>query len=354
MRHATTSAEAMQQDGTGGESEMRARLVVASLVVASLVVASLIAWAILPVPGALAQGTYPDQPIRYLLHVAPGGATDVMARKLGIGVEKILGKPVVVENKPGGRGAQQMFELTRAKPDGYTIASVTSSHIGAFNQTLKQFNVASVDWIANLVEEPYLFVVPSDSPIKSMKDLADAIRAKPGFVVAGFVRGSGSHFAWEMYAKAAGLPKTNVNWVPYDSVGDAVTAVLGHHGQVTIAYLDLVKDHVEARNLRVIGVMTAKRMSKLPDVPTLREQGFDVDTSWQQFRGIIGPKGMPEAIKQKLYDAAAQVIRSDDMQKYINEASLEVDLMNPAEFTAYARKQDQLTKEWMQTLNLVR
>ena len=63
---------------------------------------------------------------------------------------------------------------------------------------------------------------------------------------------------------------------------------------------------------------------------------------------------MPEAIKQKLYETAAQVIRSDDMQRYINEASLEVDLMNPAEFTAYARKQDQLTKEWMQTLNLVR
>jgi putative tricarboxylic transport membrane protein len=359
MRRATTSAEAMQaqamqQDGTGGESEMRARSVVASLIAASLVVALLIAWAILPVPGALAQGSYPEQPIRYLLHVSPGGATDVMARKLGIGLEKILGKPVVVENKPGGRGAQQMFELMRAKPDGYTIASVTSSHVGAFNQTLKQFNVASVDWIANLVEEPYLFVVPSDSPIKSMKDLADAIRAKPGFVVAGFVRGSGSHFAWEMYAKAAGLPKTNINWVPYDSVGDAVTAALGHHGQVTIAYLDLVKDHVEAHNLRVIGVMTAKRMSKLPDVPTLREQGFDVDTSWQQFRGIIGPKGTPDGIKQKLADAAAQVIRSDDMQKYINEASLELDLMNPAEFTAYARKQDQLTKEWMQTLNLVR
>jgi tripartite-type tricarboxylate transporter receptor subunit TctC len=359
MRRATTTAEAMQaqamqQDGTGGESEMRARSVVASLIAASLVVALLIAWAILPVPGALAQGSYPEQPIRYLLHVSPGGATDVMARKLGIGLEKILGKPVVVENKPGGRGAQQMFELMRAKPDGYTIASVTSSHVGAFNQTLKQFNVASVDWIANLVEEPYLFVVPSDSPIKSMKDLADAIRAKPGFVVAGFVRGSGSHFAWEMYAKAAGLPKTNINWVPYDSVGDAVTAVLGHHGQVTIAYLDLVKDHVEAHNLRVIGVMTAKRMSKLPDVPTLREQGFDVDTSWQQFRGIIGPKGTPDGIKQKLADAAAQVIRSDDMQKYINEASLELDLMNPAEFTAYARKQDQLTKEWMQTLNLVR
>jgi len=314
----------------------------------------LIVSAVMPTFSVWAQGAHPEQPIRYLLHVSPGGATDVMARKLAVGLERILGKPVIVENKAGGRGAQQMFELGRARPDGYTIGSVTSSHIGAFNQTLKQFNVDSVEWIANLVEEPYLFVVPKDSPIKSMKDMADAIRMKPGFVVAGFVRGSGSHLAWEMYAKAAGFPKANINWVPYDSVGDAVTAVLGRHAQATIAYLDLVKDHVEAGSLRVIGVMTDRRMAQLPSVPTLREQSYDVNTSWQQFRGIIGPKGMPAAIKEKLANAAAAVINTDDMKKYIDEASLEVDLKNPAEFAAYARKQDQLTKEWMQTLGLVR
>jgi tripartite-type tricarboxylate transporter receptor subunit TctC len=318
------------------------------------ILAALIVSAIMPATSSWAQAAYPEQPIRYLLHVSPGGATDVMARKLAVGLEKILGKPIIVENKAGGRGAQQMVELTRSKPDGYTIGAVTSSHIGAFNQTLKQFNVDSVEWITDLVEEPYIFVVPKDSPIKSMKDMADAIRMKPGFVVAGFVRGSGSHFAWEMYAKAAGLPKANINWVPYDSVGDAVTAVLGHHAQATIAYLDLVKDHVEAGNLRVIGVMTDRRMAQLPDVPTLHEQGFDVDTSWQQFRGIIGPKGMPDAIKAKLASAAAAVINTDDMKKYIDDASLEVDLKNPAEFTAYAKKQDQLTKEWMRTLGLVR
>jgi len=323
---------------------MTARSFFASLIVAAVMAAS-VAWA---------QGAYPEQPIRYVLHVSPGGATDVMARKLAVGLEKVLGKPVIVENKAGGRGAQQMFELARAKPDGYTIGAVTSTHIGAFNQTLKQFNIDSVEWITNLVEEPYLFVVPNDSPIKSMKDMAEAIRSKPGFVVAGFVRGSGSHFAWEMYGKAAGLPKANINWVPYDSVGDAVTAVLGKHGQATIAYLDLVKDHVEAGNLRVIGVMTDKRMAQLPNVPTLREQGYDVDTSWQQFRGIIGPKGMPAAVKDKLAKAVAAVMASDDMKKYIDEASLVVDIKNPAEFTAYAMKQDQLTKEWMRTLNLVR
>jgi tripartite-type tricarboxylate transporter receptor subunit TctC len=261
---------------------------------------------------------------------------------------------VIVENRAGGRGATQMVELTGAKPDGHTIGAVTASHIGAFNQTLKQFNVDSIDWITGLVQEPYLFVVHAASPIKGMKDLEKAIKEKPGFVVSGFVRGSGSHFAWEMLAKAAGLPRQNVNWVPYDSVGDAVTAVLGRHGQATIAYLDLIKDHVAAGNLRVIGTMTDKRLDALAEVPTLREQGFDVDTSWQQFRGIIAPKGVPEAVKTRLAAAAADVMRGEDMQKYVREASLVVDLMKPAEFTAYAHRQDRITKEWMRTLGLTR
>lgn len=315
----------------------------------------LAALAAFALPGmATAQGTFPDKPIRYVLHVSPGGATDVMARKLAIGMEKALGKSVIVENKAGGRGASQMVELTTAKPDGYTIGAVTSSHIGAFNQTLKQFNVDSVDWIAGLVTEPFLFVVQKDNPIKDMKGLAEAIKAKPGFVVSGFTRGAGSHFAWEMFAKAAGTPTKNVNWVPYDSVAAAVTSVLGKHGQTTVAYLDLVKDHVTAGNIRVIGVMTEQRMSQLPQVPTLAEQGFPVDSAWQQFRGMIGPKGIPDAIKARLMDAVTQSMATPEMKKYIAEASLTLALMKPADVTAYAKKQDAITKEWMKTLGLLK
>ena len=303
---------------------------------------------------AWAQVTYPERQIRYVLHVSPGGATDVMARQLAAGLEKEFGKSVIVENKPGGNGATQLVELTAAKPDGYTIGAVTSSHIGAFNQTLKRYSVDSIDWIVELVEEPYMFVVHKDSPIKTMTDLAEAIKAKPGFVVSGFTRGAGSHFAWEIYAQAAGVPRKNVNWVPYDSVAAAVTAVLGKHGEVTVAYLDLVKDHVTAGNLRVIGTMTAKRMPQLPDVPTLGEQGFKVDTTWQQFRGVIGPKGMPDEIKRRIAEAVVKVMATPEMQKYVKGASLVVNTMGPAEFTAYAKAQDVTTKKWMQQLEITK
>ena len=303
---------------------------------------------------AAAQGQDPERPIRYVLHVSPGGATDVMARKLSIGLEKVLGKSVVVENKPGGRGAAQMVELTAAKPDGYTIGAVTSSHIGAFNQTLKQFSIDSLDWIVGLVEEPYLYVVHKDNAIADMKGLAAAIKAKPGFVVSGFTRGAGSHLAWEMFAKSADLPRRNVNWVPYDSVNDAVTAVLGKHGQTTVAYLDLVKDHVTAGNIRVIGVTTAKRLPQLPNVATLGEQGFEVETSWQQFRGMVGPKGLPDAIKARLTEAVMQVMATPEIKSYVADASLVPLPMKPAEFTAYAKKQDEITKQWLKTLELTK
>ena len=304
--------------------------------------------------GAMAQ-TYPEKPVSYVLHVSPGGATDIMARRLAIELEKDLGQTFVVEIMPGGRGAAQLAKVTSAKPDGYTIGAVTSTHIGAMNQTLKQYSVDSVDWIARLATEPYLVVVPADSPIQTMADLVKQATAEPGsLVMAGFVRGSGGHFAWEIMAKAANLPSENVRWVPYDSVGDAVTATLGHHAGAAVAYVDLVKTHVEAGSLRVIGVMADQRVAQFPDVPTLAEQGIPADTSWTQMRGIIGPKGMPDDVKAAIAAAVEKALKTPDMLTYLEESSLNNGFMGPAEFTAQATKEDGITKALMKELGLTR
>lgn len=313
---------------------------------------SAIAFLLVPIT---ARAEYPEEPISYVLHVSPAGATDVMARRLTSELEKIMGATFVVENKAGGRGAAQLADLSSATPDGYTIGSVTSTHIGAMNQTLKQYSVDSFDWVARLVNEPFLVVVRNDSAIKSMKDLVETANTRPGEVVmAGFVRGSAGHFAWEIMAQAAGLESRKVRWVPYDSVGDAVTAAVGGHAETAIAYVDLVRTHVESGSLRVIGVMADSRVPQFPDVPTLKEQGYEADTSWQQMRGIIGPKGMPADVKAKLADAVQQAMVTPGMKAYIEEAALVPAFMGPEPFTAYARQQDELTKKWMETLNLTR
>jgi len=297
-----------------------------------------------------------DQPVvRYLLHVSPGGATDVMARALANELQKQTGQTFVVENRPGGRGASQLAEIKRAPADGTTIGAVTNTHIAAFNQTLRTYNVDSFDWIAKLVYEPYVFVVRADSPIRSMADLVGTVKTGSSkLVVAGFVRGSGSHVAWEMFMQAASLPSDSVNWVPYDSVGDGVTAVLGGHGAVTIAYVDLVKDYVTAGQLRVIGVMADKRLPELADVPTMQEQGIAVADSWEQWRGVIGPKGMPDAVKQRLADQIEKALHSPALQQYINNSSLVVDFKGPADFTKFAHEQNTVTIGWLKRLGMMK
>jgi len=311
--------------------------------------------AVLIAATASAQADYPDRTIRDVLHVSPGGGTDVMARKLGNALQAVLGQTLVIDNRAGGRGASQMAELRMAKPDGYTIGSVTNTHIATFHQTLRQYTIDSVDWIAKLVVEPYLIVVRSDSPIKSLRDLVDTIKAQPGgTVIAGFTRGSGSHIAWEMLMNAAGVPADAANWVPYDSVADGVTAVLGGHGLATVAYVDLVRDNVEAGKLRVIGVMADKPLAQFPNVPTFKDQGFNVPSAWQQWRGIIGPKGIPEPIKLKLADAIKTALATPEMQAYLKSGSLDDSYLGPKDFTAFAHEQDTLTIEWLKKLGMMK
>ena len=302
-----------------------------------------------------AKAEYPDHPIRYVLHVSAGGATDVMARKLGTELQKVLGQPFVIENRPGGRGASQMVELTRAAPDGYTIGAVTNSHLAAFNQTLKQYNVDSLTWIAKLVYEPFVFVVRTDSNINDMQGLLKAIKEQPGkIVIAGFQRGSASHIAWEMLMHSANLPSNSVNWVPYDSVRAGVVAVLGGHGLATVAYAGLVKDQVAAGNMRVIGVMADKRIAQLPDVKTLSEQGIDVPTGWTQWRGVVGPKNMPDDVKNKLAQAIEKVMNSDEMKTFVKNDSLVANVEGPAEFTKFVTEQDKITVDWLKQLNFTK
>lgn len=299
---------------------------------------------------ATAHAAFPDHPIRYVVHVSPGGATDVMARKLSSVLQKELKVPVVVENRPGGRGAAEMAELTHARPDGYTIGAVTSSHLAEFHLTLRQYNVHSVTWLARLVTEPYVFVVQADSPIHSMKELAAAIKAKPGMVVAGFQKGSGANIAWEMFMASARLPSSDVNWVPYNSVGSGVTAVVGDHGEATVAYYGLVKDQVAAGHLRIIGALSARRLSELPNVPTLAEQGFDAPTGWDQWRGVVLPNGVPPAVQAKWVEALRQAMQSPEMKEFMKNESLDYDFAGPAKFTAYVHQQDALTAQWLKRL----
>lgn len=291
---------------------------------------------------------WPKGDIRYILHVEPGGATDVMARRLAEGLQQELGVNVIVENRSGGSGARQVAQLQRARPDGQTIGSVTASHLGMFQQT-GQFNIDSVEWACGLVLDPYLIAVRTDSEIESLPDLVSTAKEQPGSLsIAGFGENSGGEVAWMMFVEAAGLDEGAINWVPYNSVGDGVVATLGGHNQLVIAYPGLVRQHVEAGTLRVIGVMTDERLEMLPDAPTYSEAGFEVNTNWQQFRGVIMPPETPVELQTAVCNVVEKVMETPEMKKYIADSELVPGYMPPEDFRTFVDSQNELTTKWTQ------
>ena len=309
--------------------------------------------AALAASGAIAQD-FPSEPIRFILHAGVGGGTDTMARQLAAGVEEQFGWTVVVENRGGGSTANQLAILTRAEPDGHTIGSVTASGIGVWNRTLKQYGVDKVDWVVGVVQEPYFLVVNADAPYNTLAEFVEYAKANAGkFSVAVTIgRGSSSHIMWEIFAEETGLPANAANIVVFDSMADSITQLLGGHIDVAIAFSDTSAEQIEAGNLKALAVFAPTRISVLPDVPTAKEAGFDVFAGWQQFRGIIAPKGTPLEIRQKLADAFIAAARGERFQKYLKDSGLAEGIMGPEEFTAFAEEQDAVTKKWLTQLGL--
>lgn len=298
---------------------------------------------------AMAQD-WPQADLRYVLHVNPGGATDVMARRLADGLQQRLGRNVVVENHGGGSGARQMAQLQLARDLNHTIGSVTASHLGMFQQT-GEFSIDSIEWACNLVLDPYLLAVRADSAIQSLQDLVDRAKAQPrSLSIAGFGEGSGGQIAWLMFEEAAGL-SDEINWVPYNSVGDGVVAALGGHNDVVIAYIGLVRQHVEAGTMRVLGIHAEGRSDALGDVPTYAEAGFPVDNTWQQFRGVIMPAGAPRAAQDALCAHVEAVLETEEMANYIAESELVPGYMGPDAFRAFAAAQNEATLRWTAILD---
>jgi tripartite-type tricarboxylate transporter receptor subunit TctC len=315
---------------------------VAVAAVLSIVFASLIS----------AQGKFPTKPITIISHTAAGSPTDLMARQLGKAAEPLLGQTVVVENKPGGGGAMQTAALLSSPADGYTLAAVTPTQIGSWESTLKgKFNIDQFSWIARVEIDPYIIVVQAGSPWKTLKDLVEYGKKNPNKLKVGGYgsTGSGHNVAFTIFSQAAGIKTV---WMPYEGTNAAVTALLGGHIDVANSNPGQVTQHVEAGKLRILGVMTPKRLKGLPDVPTYAEAGFPVEEGWVQFRGIFGRKGIPQPIQTQLSDVFLKAIKSATFQNYMKNAQMEDGSMGTEEFTAFAKQQGALTAKWYQELGI--
>jgi tripartite-type tricarboxylate transporter receptor subunit TctC len=281
---------------------------------------------------------WPTQPIKLLLPVAPGGSADASARLIQAPLSKILGQPVIIENKPGGMGTISTEAVVRAKPDGYTFGIVFTAH--AANPTMmakmpydteKDLTPVAMFWRAALG-----ISVNKDAPYKTLADLVTAAKAKPGsisFATAGV--GQATHFAVAQLEKEAGI---KLNHVPYRGGGPAVSDVVAGHVPVLSSGTGLASPYFESGQLRLLAITTASRSKLYPQTPTAVELGYPgVDMS--EWYGFIAPAHLPEPIVQKMNAAINEVLMQPAVQAQFAKWDLQAKPMSPAEFSQYVTEQ---------------
>ncbi len=244
---------------------------------------------------ALAAGSASAQSgrtIRLIVPVPPGASTDAVARLMAEQIGRAHGVTIVVENRPGASGMIGTEFVSRAAPDGNTLLMTANTYlIDAQTRKANYHPVTAFDPICNLVNSPAVYVVNSASPYRSLKDLLDAARAKPGDLSMAAV-GPGTTFqmGFATFTRAANVQMT---YVPYAGSAPAVTALMGQHVTSAFAGYAVVAEQVKADKLRALAVATMKRIDPLPDVPTFDESGFK-NLEVDNWFGVIAPVGTPK------------------------------------------------------------
>jgi tripartite-type tricarboxylate transporter receptor subunit TctC len=302
-----------------------------------------VVWFVFPLLGNT-QG-YPSKPIHLVVPFAPGGSSTLVARFMSAEMEKDLGKPFVIENKPGGGGNVAMQEVARADPDGYTLIV---GHVGslAMNPYLYERLPYDVDRdfapVSLLAVVPAIFVVHADVPAKNLKEFVALAKSKPGQINYGSAgNGSAGHLAMEYLKQVTGM---DLQHVPYKGTGPNVTDLVAGRTQASSAGTPPLLPHVKAGKLRVIAVGTAQRLHSIPDVPTVAEQGYPgFETS--QWYGLNAPAKTPEPVIRRLAEAAARAAKSPLVLERFKGDDAAAIGSTPAEYAAYIKKeQDRWSK----------
>ncbi len=287
---------------------------------------------------AQAEDWKPEGPVNIVLHTKPGGGVDVFARTLAKELEPIIGQDIIVVNAPGGGGATQMVALRGAKPDGLTLGVNTVTHFTGMLTNLRgTFSPDDFSWIALAQIDPIMFFANSDSPLNNMNDLVELAKKNDGRVnIGGFGPvGSMQNIGMKMLEEAAGV---KFNWVAFESTPDIIAAVLGGHVDVGVSNLGPALEFFQAGRLKGLGVLGDNRLKTLPDMKTFGEQGYEVDASWLQVRGVFGPKDMPLELQQQIADAIHKAMASESYQKYARTAGVEDSDFGPVEYADFVKR----------------
>lgn len=275
---------------------------------------------------ALARADYPEKEISLVVNYGAGGNTDVTARVLAKGMQKHIGKPIIVLNKPGAEGTVGPAFLATQKADGYTIGVVTYStiaiqpHLRDLTYTIKDF-----DFIAGYGRFRYGVVVRADSPYKTLDDLVSAGKSGRG-IFFGAPSAPNNLALFELGRKTG----AKFEQVPYKSGSETVTALLGGQVEAIVQNPSDVLAQINSGKLRLLASASPVRWREFPNVPTMKEAGYDVEIdSWL---GIAVPKGTPRPIVEKLQQAALAALKDPEVLERITLAGVDVEALTGAQY----------------------
>lgn len=260
---------------------------------------------------AFAQGT----PLRVILPLGPGSGVDVIVRSAQTALSKALGgQPVVIENLPGAGGITGTQAVVRAAPDGNTIGIVSNNHSvnPSVFKKLPYDSLADITPISVIGGSPFVLVVnPAKVPARNAKELQAFLKAKPDTYNYGS-SGNGTiiHLAGEMFVDAAGV---EIRHIPYKGMGPMITDIMAGQVELGVGAVAAVQGQLKGGTLRAIGIMGKQRVSSLPELPTIAEQGFpEVDVAG--WFAAIGPKGLPPAQVKRLNEALATAFNDPEVK----------------------------------------
>jgi putative tricarboxylic transport membrane protein len=280
---------------------------------------------------------YPSKPVELVSATGAGGGSDLVCRMVAdiVAREKLLPQPIFVVNKPGGGGAVGQTYVSARRGDPYVFLLAATNLVAAPIRTGLDIGVDKFQPLGAIGFDLNAISVAETSPYRTLKDLVAAARDKPKTISVGTTSpGGGAH---SMMFRLEKLSGARFNIVSFKSGAETVTAVMGGHIHATAENLGEVLGQVEAKKLRLLGVPAAKRLPGLPNVPTLKEQGFDIHAGGM--RGFVAPAGVPREAAKLLEDTLARVHKSAAWREYLAKNMYEDVYLNAEEFSKWLAAQ---------------
>jgi tripartite-type tricarboxylate transporter receptor subunit TctC len=289
------------------------------------------------VSGIASAQDYPSKPVRIVVPYAAGGGTDALARYLAHGLERRLGQPFVIENRPGQGTAIGAAYVARAAPDGYTLLAATSSTLAINPSVYKKLSydpLTDFAPISLIAAVPFVLVVNPSLPARSVAELVALAKSKPGELsYASGGMGAAHHIYVELFKSMTGV---DVKHVPYRGGGPALADVVAGHVPIMFGDVGQVTGLVREGQVRALGVTVGRRVETIPDVPTMVEAGlagFEAN-SWQS---LVAPANLPPPIVAALSKALSAMLAEPTTKEHFLALGMQPLSSTPEEFTAYLR-----------------